>query len=147
MATNYIQVPIHIAINTKFISRCRDNLFECFCQFMDLFSSKASLIIPFQIQPDRILQFSPVQNFHDLLGFALYLCNCHSIGILICPNRDIVFPAFREVLLKVAIYHVSRFCNPQDCEPHAVISNCFPVNFPLPGRYINSSYFHVRLLS
>ena len=76
---------------------------------MDLFSSEASLIIPFQIQPDRILQFSPVQNFHDLLGFALYLCNCHSIGILICPNRDIVFPAFREVLLKVAIYHVSRF--------------------------------------
>ena len=55
MTADHVLIPVHIAVDSKFISRRLYDLTEGICHLVDALGSKRSLIVVFQIQEYRKL--------------------------------------------------------------------------------------------
>ena len=146
MTTDYIYIPVYITVDCKLVPCCFNDLPESISHFVDTLCSECSLVVMFQIEEYRELDFPAIQSCDYLAGFALDLRDSHSIGIFVHSNRDLVFIASGQVCFKIFIYYVSCFCDPENSESHTVIGYLFPVNLALPCRDINTFYFHLSSL-
>ena len=139
VTADHIRIPVYIAVDTKLVPCCLYNFPERICQLMNALCSKSSLIVIFQVKPYRILQFSSIQNRHNLSGFALNFCDCHCIRVFINSYRNLILCGTLIVGFEIPIYNIASFRDPDHCKIHSIISNFFPVNLSLPCRYVNSS--------
>ena len=146
MTTDYIYIPVYITVDCKLVSCCFNDLPESISHLVNTLCSECSLVVMFQIEEYRELDLPTVQSRDYLAGFALDLHDCHSIGIFVHSNRDLVFIAFGQVCFKIFIHYVSCFCDSENSEAHTIISYLFPVNLALPCRDINTFYFHLSSL-
>ena len=144
--TDHGLIPVHITVDSKTVSGRGDDFFKRFGDFFNAGGSEDSLIFPFQIQKNREPEFTPVQDLDHFFGFPYRFLRSHRVAVPVHSCGDLIPGTSLIIGLKSTVRHITRFCDSQNGETHAVVRDCFPVDFSLPCRNVDAFYFHKTLL-